>query len=95
MEVKNTNNAQNGMFFIEENGNQLAFMSYTFLGSEKFTIDHTVVNPGNEGKGLGKQLVQAAVDYARARHLKILPLCPYAKSVFDKTEAYNDVLLKE
>ncbi len=26
------------------------------------------------------------------KHIKILPLCPFAKSVFDKVSEFNDVL---
>jgi len=37
-------------------------------------------------------LVKAAVDFAKEAHYKILPLCPYAKSVFDKTPEYSEVL---
>lgn len=34
----------------------------------------------------------AAVDFARAQQLKIMPLCPFAKSVFDKEPSLADVL---
>ena len=35
----------------------------------------------------------AAVEFARQKHLKIMPLCTYAKSVFDKNaEELKDVL---
>jgi predicted GNAT family acetyltransferase len=69
-------------------------MIYTFKGDGIIVIEHTVVNPGNEGKGLGKQLVNAAVDFARKNNYKILPLCPYAKVVLEKSESYADVLVK-
>lgn len=91
MEVQNNRNDKNGVFYIEENGKQVAAMTYIFAGDTKFIIDHTEVQPGNEGKGLGRKLVQAGVDYAREHDLKILPLCTYAKSVFDKTSEYSDV----
>ena len=91
MEVQNKRNDKNGVFYIEENGKQVAAMTYIFAGDTKFIIDHTEVQPGNEGKGLGRKLVQAGVDYAREHDLKILPLCTYAKSVFDKTSEYSDV----
>jgi len=32
------------------------------------------------------------VEWARASGKKILPLCPFAKSVFDKKPEYRDVL---
>ena len=67
-------------------------MTYTWAGDSKFIIDHTEVSPDFNGKGVGKKLVIAAVEYARANNLKIIPLCPFAKSVFDKVEEIRDVL---
>src|SRR6185369_2005917 len=82
MEVKFENDEKNGKFYIEENGMQSAYMTIVYAGETKFIIDHTVVNPGNEGRGLGKILLKAVVDYARQKGMKIMPLCPFAKSVF-------------
>lgn len=92
MELKNEYNEKNGTFYLEENGKRQAEMTYVFAGPAKFIIDHTEVFSGNEGKGLGKQLVNAAVDFARKKSFKILPLCPYAKKVMEKTPEYTDVL---
>ncbi len=33
-----------------------------------------------------------AVAFAREKNIKIIPLCPFAKKVFDKTPEYSDVL---
>lgn len=92
MEVKNKQNDTKGNFYIEENGSTIAELEYVYAGPDKIIINHTEVNTGQEGKGLGKLLVKAAIDFARAKHLKIMPLCPYAKSIFDKSDEYNDVL---
>lgn len=92
MEVKHEQNGSKGVFFIEEQNRRIAQLVYVFAGETKFIIEHTEVKPGNEGKGLGKLLVQAAVDFARLKNYKILPLCPYAKAVFEKTESFKDVL---
>lgn len=81
-----------GSFFIEIDGKQEAEMTFVFAGEDKIIIDHTGVNPGNEGKGLGKQMVAQAVTYARENNIKIIPLCPFAKKVFDKTPEFRDVL---
>ena len=81
-----------GAFYIEVNGNQEAMMTFVFAGEDNIIIDHTEVNPGNEGKGFGKKMVTKAVEFAREKGIKILPLCPFAKSVFDKTPEFRDVL---
>ena len=67
-------------------------MTYVWAGANKIIIDHTEVDDSLRGQGAGKSLVMEAVNFARAEKIKILPLCPYAKSVFDKTEEIRDVL---
>jgi uncharacterized protein len=81
-----------GYFYIEVDGKREALMTFVFAGEDKIIIDHTEVNPGNNGKGFGKMMVLKAVEFARDKNIKILPLCPFAKSVFDKTPEIRDVL---
>ena len=91
-EVQLKINDKNGFFYIDVNGNHEDMMTFVFAGRDKIIIDHTEVKPGNEGKGFGKKMVVKAVEYARANNIKIIPLCPFAKSVFDKTPEFKDVL---
>ena len=81
-----------GAFYIEIEGIQEAMMTFVFAGEDKIIIDHTEVNPGNEGKGFGKKMVTKAVEFAREKGIKIVPLCPFVKSFFDKTSEFRDVL---
>ena len=81
-----------GAFYIEIEGKQEAMMTFVYAGEDKIIIDHSEVNPGNEGKGFGKKMVTKAVEFAREKGIKIVPLCPFAKSVFDKTPEFRDVL---
>lgn len=83
---------KNGYFYIEVDGKTEARMTFVFAGDDKIIIDHTEVNPGNNGKGFGKKMVEKAVLFAREKNLKIIPLCPFAKSVFNKTPEFRDVL---
>jgi len=55
-------------------------------------IDHTAVDPSLRGTGAGQALVAAAVAWARDSSRRILPLCPFARSVFERTPEYADVL---
>ena len=90
--VKLKTNDQNGLFYIEVDEKTEAKMTFIFAGNDKIIIDHTEVNPGNNGKGYGKMMVEKAVEFAREKNIKIIPLCPFAKSVFDKTPTFKDVL---
>ena len=92
MEIRHKNDGKKGLFYIEQNNKILAEMTFVWAGSAKFIIDHTEVSKELEGKGIGKQLVNAAVEFAREGNFKILPLCPFAKAVFNKIDSYKDVL---
>ena len=91
MNVQHEKSESRGKFFIMVDGEQQALMTYSIAGPSKIIIDHTEVDPSLQGQGVGGQLVEAAVKHARETHIKILPLCPFAKAMFDKTSEYQDV----
>lgn len=92
MNIEIKDDGKKGAFFAMENSEQAGMMTYSWAGEDKFIIDHTEVNPDFGGRGVGKKMVMAAVIFAREKEVKVIPLCPFAKSVFDKTEEIRDVL---
>jgi len=91
MDILHKDDGKKGLFYIEQNGKVLAKMSYVWTGNE-IIIGHTEVDEILKGKGIGKQFVEKAVELAREKGIKILPLCPFVQSVFDKVEEFSDVL---
>ena len=82
-----------GAFFIEEDDMVLAEMDYSFSKPDTMIILHTEVDAVLKGRNIGKQLINHAVEYARVKNYKIIPLCPFVKSVFEKDpETYKDVV---
>jgi len=92
MLIEQFNRDKKGFFKASEDGIEAGIMTYTWAGENKLIIDHTEVDPAFSGKGVGKQLLMEVVKFAREKHIKILPLCPFAKSVFDKDKTIQDVL---
>lgn len=92
MEILQKDDGYKGAFYVELANQVLAEMTYVWAGTDKIIIDHTDVNIALKGKGVGKQLVTKVVEFARRKGIKIIPLCPYAKSVFNKVNEFNDVL---
>jgi len=90
--IKREDNGTKGRFVIYDNNEFAGEMIFTWAGNNKFIIEHTEVEEKFNGKGYGRQLLMAAVEFARESNLKIIPLCPYAKSRFDKDETIKDVL---
>ncbi|MEC5173642.1 GNAT family N-acetyltransferase [Chryseobacterium nepalense] len=95
IEVKQSNNEKNGNFEAFIDGKRAGLMTYTWAGEERFIIDHTEVEEAYNGKGVGKEMLLAAVDFARKNGKTIIPLCPFAKATFQKHEGLQDVLVNQ
>ena len=85
--------ASKGAFYIDKAGQRVAEMTYSRTNATMIIIDHTDVDDSLRGEGVGRQLLDALVAWARSTGTKVLPLCPFAKSQFDKDPAIRDVLV--
>lgn len=90
--IERTDDGKKGRFILFYNDKEAGQMTFSWAGEDKFIIDHTEVKEEFGGKGLAKELVMAGVEFAREKEVKIIPLCPYAKSRFDRDENIRDVL---
>lgn len=92
MHVMHQDSPTKGQFYIDIDGHTAAAMTYVWVGVDRIIIDHTEVSTALRGQGAGLQLVTQAVHWAREQGLRVLPLCPFARSVFDKHPEFHDVL---
>lgn len=68
-------------------------MSFVPTGHSQIIVDHTSVGDEFRGQGVGDQLLDAVVEYARENQLKVIPLCPFVKARMAKfPDKYGDVL---
>ena len=93
IEIKQIKDGTKGRFAAMDNDKQAGAIFYTTAGESKIILDHTEVDDAYRGQSIGKKIVMYIVEFARENNIKIIPLCPYAKSVFDKTESIRDVLV--
>ncbi len=70
---------------------QTAFLTYR-LFPDRFVTVHTEVPPAIEHHGIAGKLVKKALDFARASHLRLVPLCPYVADFIRKHPEYEDLL---
>lgn len=81
-----------GRYVARGDGKPDAELTFSIASAHMIIIDHTGVPDAWRGQGVGKALVQRAVEDARARKVQIVPLCPFAKAQIDKTPDWQDVL---
>lgn len=55
-------------------------------------MDHTGVESYFGGKGYGRLLIGAGVDFARREGLKIVPVCSFVRKSFERDASLADVM---
>jgi predicted GNAT family acetyltransferase len=90
--VKHQDDDEKGAFYVETAGRRTAEMAYTHAGPSTIIISHTHVADSLRGQHVGRQLLDALVAWARTAPHKVVPLCPYARSEFEKDPSIRDVL---
>ena len=58
----------------------------------RLLIDHTGVPQAIGGRGVAGELVKAALDYARAEGLRVVPLCSYSAEYIRRHPGYADLV---
>lgn len=94
MKIQREEHGKKGAFFVEQDGDWVAEMTYTREGQRKIVIDHTEVDESLQGKGIGEQMVEEAVKFARDNNLLIKPTCPFVRNILESSEEYEDVLTR-
>lgn len=81
-----------GAFFLERDGERVAELTYSRMSDAKVIIDHTEVDPALGGQGVGRQLLDAAVEWARETGTTFKVVCPFARAQFARDPSIRDVL---
>ena len=92
MEITIKERDHKGFAIANEAGKKAGMMTYSIAGENHIIIDHTEVDPEFKGKSVGKQLLYKIVEMARAKNIKITPVCPFANAMFKKLPDIKDVL---
>ena len=73
-------------------GDHLAVAEYTLTKQNVIVFTHTEVPEILEGQGLASKLIRFALDQARAKHLTVMPLCPFVKAFILRHPEYRDLV---
>ncbi|RWZ52305.1 N-acetyltransferase [Halobacillus fulvus] len=78
-------------FYIGEKEDPKAEMLFE-TDQDLLVITSTKVKPDEREQGLGKELVDYAVNEARKNKMKIDPVCSFARDIINQTPEYQVVL---
>jgi predicted GNAT family acetyltransferase len=83
-------NTERNRFELDADGH-IAFSNYK-RADGVLTILHTEVPKALEGRGIGSALIRGVLDTARSQWLKVIAVCPFAKSYIERHPEYADLL---
>jgi uncharacterized protein len=89
--VEHDESGPRGTFFIMQDGQRIAEMTYNREGTQLAVIDHTEVLAVLRGQGIARQLLDAAVKWARENRIKLGATCSYAVVQFARDTSIQDV----
>lgn len=69
---------QQGRFSVRIDDDEAELM-YTVPGPGIMDIQHTFVPDSARGHGVAELLANAAFEYARAHHYRVVPTCPFVR----------------
>jgi uncharacterized protein len=90
--VRHVERGRGGVFYAEEGGARVGEMTWSRGERGVAVIEHTEVEVAARNRGVGRELVAAAVSWARASGTKLEPVCRYAAAVLRRDHGARDVL---
>jgi predicted GNAT family acetyltransferase len=90
-DIRVTDNPQARRYEISVDGTRVGLAAYR-LQPGVVTFIHTEIEPDVGHRGLGTQLVRAALDDARGRGLAVRPLCPFVADFIEQHPEYADLV---
>ncbi len=79
------------VFYVKFPDGSKAFLRYRVEG-DRMELVETYTPPQHRGKGVARRMVEKAIEVARERGLKIVPICSYAVYYFIKNPQARDML---
>ncbi|MBF5026756.1 GNAT family N-acetyltransferase [Planobacterium oryzisoli] len=94
MIYENNKSGNGGVITLRNETEEIGRLTYTvFPEDKKLIISYVLVHPEFEGRGMGKYLVEHAMEFSRQNNWKIYPHCSYARSVMKRMPEALDLLL--
>jgi uncharacterized protein len=91
MELQAADNPEQERYEIRADGEVAGFIQY-HLRDGVIAFMHTEIDPRFRGHGVAGRLAQSSLEAARARHLDVLPYCPYVRRWITEHPEYADLV---
>jgi len=75
-----------------EDGELAGFLDYVVRRGH-IALIHTETLAPHQGRGIGERLIRFALDDARRRSLRVIPICPYVRAFVERHPEMQDIVV--
>lgn len=90
---ENHKSGNGGYITLKNSSEDIGRLTYTIVPEKRLIVSYVMVFPKFEGQGLGKKLVENAVEFARKNGWTIKAHCSYAHSVLKRKNDVADIFV--
>ena len=69
---------------------QLSKLDYMQDGNT-MVITHVGVHPNHRGQGVAGKITEVALEYAKEKSFRVIPMCPYVATFIRRNPQYEDL----
>lgn len=71
-------------YVLDSNNQEIAEMTFTRVGLNKATINHTYIDPLYRGRGIADKLLMLVTNILQQENREVIPLCSFAAKKLNK-----------
>lgn len=87
-----TRNDERARYELVEDGQVIGICDFRPAGTGVVVLPHTVIHGARRGRGLGAELVRAALDDLRTTGVTVVPSCWYVAEFIERHPEYAAML---
>ena len=85
---------ENAIYYMDENREKNAEVTFPKLDEHTVEINHTFVSPSLRGTGMAEKLMQTAAEEISRQGKRAVLTCSYAINWFEHHEEFQDIIRK-
>ncbi len=78
--------------FVARTDSGPAYVAYEMPDERTIELHHTIVPEAERGRGVGSQVIGAAIAYAREQRLRVVPTCGFVRAWLEEHPDQRDVV---
>lgn len=78
-------------YMIHVDGRRVGKAVYHMRGGRHFFV-HTEIDPDMNGRGLGRRLVEFALEDVKAKNGTVVPICPFFRAYLKRHPEYDELI---